>query len=45
VRPPLPTHLADLMARKERFSVLPNDQGVIESFIRERARAVRGAAA
>jgi threonine synthase len=45
VHPPLPAHLADLMARKERFSVLPNDQDIIESFIRERARAVRGAAA
>jgi threonine synthase len=45
VRPPLPPHLADLMDREERFAALPNDQGAIERFIRERARAVKGAAA
>jgi threonine synthase len=45
LRPKLPAHLADLMDRKERFTVLPNDQGTIETFIRERSRAVRGAAA
>ncbi|MBN9064041.1 MAG: threonine synthase [Rhizobiales bacterium 65-9] len=39
VRPALPAHLADLMSRRERFSILPNDQGAIERFIRERARA------
>lgn len=39
--PPLPAHLADLMGRKERFTVQPNDQGAIERFIRERARATR----
>ncbi len=45
VRPKLPAHLADLYDRAERFSVLPNDQAAVECFIRERARAVREAAA
>ena len=39
VRPSLPPHLADLMSRRERFTVLPNEQGAIERFVRERARA------
>jgi threonine synthase len=45
IRPALPPHMADLMERRESFTVLPNDQGAIERFIRDRARAVRGAAA
>ena len=45
IRPKLPPHLADLLDRKERFTVLPNDQAAVEAFIRQRARAVRGAAA
>jgi threonine synthase len=45
VRPPLPAHMADLMERKESFTVLPNDQSAVERFIRERARAVKGVAA
>jgi threonine synthase len=45
IRPALPPHMADLMERRESFSVLPNDQAAVERFIRERARAVRGAAA
>ena len=44
-RPALPPHMADLVERRERFTVLANDQGAIERFIRERARAVRGVAA
>jgi threonine synthase len=44
-RPALPPHLADLMDRRERFTVLPNDQAAVERFIRDHARAVRGAAA
>jgi threonine synthase len=44
-RPELPAHLGDLLDRPERLSVVPNDQAAIESFVRERARAVRGAAA
>ncbi|CAN7291269.1 threonine synthase [Bosea sp. LjRoot90] len=45
VMPALPEHLSDLMERKERFSVLPNDQSKLERFVAERARAVRSAAA
>ncbi|EIM26031.1 threonine synthase [Microvirga lotononidis] len=45
LRPALPPHMADLMERKESFTVLPNDQAAVERFIRERARAVKGAAA
>jgi threonine synthase len=36
---PLPPHLAQLMAAREHFSVLPNDQAAVERFVRERARA------
>ncbi|HEY8382987.1 MAG TPA: threonine synthase [Microvirga sp.] len=45
LHPALPAHLADLMERPERFTVLPNEQATLERFIRERARAARGAAA
>jgi threonine synthase len=45
LRPNLPPHLADLLDRPERFTRVPNDLGVIERFIRERARAARGEAA
>lgn len=45
VEPALPAHLADLMERKERMTLLPNELGAIEAFVREHARAVRGAAA
>lgn len=45
VRPALPAHLADLMTRTERFTVLPNDLAAIERFIRERARAASEKAA
>lgn len=38
-KPVLPSHLAGLMDRQERFTVLANDQTKIEAFIRERARA------
>jgi len=41
VRPPLPPHLADLFEKTEHFTILPNDQAAIESFILERARAAR----
>jgi threonine synthase len=44
LRPPLPAHLANLLDRRERFTVLPNEQSAVEGFIRERARAVRAAA-
>jgi threonine synthase len=45
VSPALPAHLADLMERQERFTLLPNDLARIEDFVRQNARAVRGAAA
>ncbi|MBA4335353.1 MAG: threonine synthase, partial [Methylobacterium sp.] len=45
VTPALPAHLGDLMERDERFTLLPNDQGAIEAFVRAKARAVRSAAA
>ncbi|MFJ5368670.1 threonine synthase [Bosea sp. CER48] len=45
VEPGLPAHLADLMERVERVTLLPNDLGKVETFVREHARAVRGAAA
>jgi threonine synthase len=38
-RPALPAHLAGLMEKRERFTVLPNDQARVEAFIRDRARA------
>jgi threonine synthase len=34
--PPLPAHMADLMSRSENLTRLPNDQAVVEAFIRER---------
>jgi len=42
IRPKLPAHLADLYERDERFSVVANDQGAVERFIRERSRIVAG---
>ena len=45
VSPQLPAHLAGLMARKERFSVLANDQRTVETFVRQRARALHKAKA
>ena len=45
IRPVLPPHMADLMERKESFTVLSNDQAAVERVIRERARAVKGVAA
>ena len=41
LRPPLQAHLADLLGRHERFTVLPNDQGAVERFIRERVDQTR----
>lgn len=34
VRPPLPPHMAGLMTKPERITVLPNDVGAIERYIR-----------
>ena len=41
-RPPLPPHLADLLDRPERFTVLPNAVEAVEGFIRERSGGAKG---
>ncbi|MGQ3675674.1 threonine synthase [Xanthobacter sp. TB0139] len=41
LRPPLPPHMADLMKREERVSVLPHDINAVQDFIRSRARIAR----
>ncbi|HUC72013.1 MAG TPA: threonine synthase, partial [Stellaceae bacterium] len=38
IRPPLPSALADLFERRERLTVLPNNQAAITSYIRTHAR-------
>eukprot|EP01037_Dinobryon_pediforme_P009603 gene9603-9680_t len=40
IHPALPEHLADLFDRKEKFTVLANDQATIESFIRQRGSLI-----
>lgn len=40
IRPPLPRHLADLLERKERLSVLPNNLARVQEFVRAHARAI-----
>ncbi|ACK50220.1 threonine synthase [Methylocella silvestris BL2] len=35
VRPALPPHLHGLLERAEQFSIIPNDQGAVERFIRD----------
>jgi threonine synthase len=42
VRPPLPAHLADLMERPERTSLLPNDLAAVQAFVRHVARGDSG---
>ncbi len=44
IRPALPAHLADLLERTEHVTRLPNDQKIIEDFIKAHARAGQGAA-
>lgn len=39
IHPELPERLADLNDREERYSVLANDQSVVEDFIRAKTRA------
>lgn len=41
VYPDLPARMGDMMSRKERMSVLPNDISAVEAFIEERTRAVQ----
>ncbi len=45
IRPPLPPHMADLLKRQERVSVLPNSLEAVQDFIRTRARIAKGGAA
>jgi threonine synthase len=40
IRPALPPHLADLMERNERFTILPNDLAKVTDFVR--ANAAKG---
>ena len=47
IRPPVPEPLADIMERRERVMVLPNDVAAVRAFLRthaRRARPSRGAA-
>jgi threonine synthase len=37
IRPELPRRLGDLMAKTERFDILPNDLGVVENHVVQRA--------
>jgi len=41
IEPPLPPWLSDLYDRPERYDILANDQGAVESYIRARSRAGR----
>ena len=45
IDPGLPEAMADLHQRPERFTVLANDQAVIETFVRGHSRAAKGAVA
>jgi len=45
IEPKLPDAMADLHERPEHFTVLPNDQKVLEDFVRAHSRAAQGAAA
>jgi threonine synthase len=40
IRPALPPALSDLMSRRERTEVLPNDLGAVQGFVREHVRAL-----
>jgi threonine synthase len=40
IHPELPPRMADLFRREERLDVLPNDLHAVETFVRERARAL-----
>ena len=40
-KPELPPHLAPIMDKPEKFTILANDQAKVEAFVRERARAAR----
>jgi threonine synthase len=38
IRPPLPPHMADLYDKKEILTVLPNDLGQLQGFVRENVK-------
>ncbi len=38
IEPTLPTHMADLFARQERFTVLPNNGDEVQQFVRDHCR-------
>lgn len=40
IHPDLPNWMGDLMQQEEKFTVLPNDQKAVETFVKERTRAV-----
>jgi threonine synthase len=42
VRPALPEHLADILERPERMTVLPNDRRVVEEYIAKHTRVRAG---
>lgn len=41
VYPDLPAHVGDMMERKERFQVLPDDVSAVEQYIEQHSRAAR----
>ena len=41
IRPELPSALGDLLERRERLTVLPNDPGAVTRYIRAHARRAR----
>jgi threonine synthase len=45
MRPPMPPALSEIMEKRERVTVLPNDVAAVSRFIRERARLTARAAA
>jgi threonine synthase len=44
IRPPLPPELGDLLERRERVTVLPNDVGAVTRYLRAHARRQEKAA-
>jgi threonine synthase len=44
IRPPIPEALAEIMEKRERTTVLPNDIATVSRFVRERARRLGRAA-
>jgi len=40
IRPALPPHLADLLTRRERIAVLPNDVAAVQRYVSDHARPV-----